>query len=96
MWHLSIKKEDNQLPELLPNLTFANFFRTYHIFSIDGTLRNNKSLYEFQHGFRSSKSCDIKLIYDLTRNYEKQTDVILMDIAKPFDTVPHNRLRLKL
>ena len=38
----------------------------------------------------------VKLIYDLTRNYEKQTEVILMDIAKPFDTVPHNRLRLKL
>jgi len=25
-----------------------------------------------------------------------QTDVILMDIAKAFDTVPHNRLRYKL
>ena len=64
-------------------------------------LENNQLLYEFQHGFRHNRSCETQLtsfINDLCKSYDsgKQTDVILMDIAKAFDTVPHNRLRHKL
>ena len=35
---------------------------------------------------------------DLTKCYDtgKQSDLIYMDIAKAFDTIPHNRLKLKL
>lgn len=64
-------------------------------------LENNKILNDFQHGFRYNRSCETQLtsfIDDLAKNYDmgKQTDVILMDIAKAFDKVPHNRLRHKL
>ena len=40
----------------------------------------------------------MSFVNDLAKSYDsgKQTDVILMDIAKAFDTVPHNRLRHKL
>jgi len=64
-------------------------------------LENNNILHESQHGFRHNRSCETQLISfinDLCKSYDsgKQTDVILMDIAKAFDTVPHNRLRHKL
>ena len=64
-------------------------------------LENNNLLYEYQHGFRHNRSCKTQLVLfinDLAKSYDngKQTDVILMDIAKAFDTVPHNRLKHKL
>ena len=64
-------------------------------------LENNNLLYEYQHGFRHNRSCETQLVLfinDLAKSYDngKQTDVILMDIAKAFDNVPHNRLRHKL
>ena len=65
-------------------------------------LENNYILYELQHGFRHNRSCETRLISfmnDVTKSYDhdgQQTDVILMDVAKAFDTVPHNRLRQKL
>ena len=64
-------------------------------------LENNNLLYEYQHDLRHNRSCETQLvsfINDLAKSYDngKQTDVILMDIAKAFDTVPHNRLRHKL
>ena len=42
--------------------------------------------------------CCLCIINDLTKSYNagQQNDVICMDIAKAFDTVPHNRLKLKL
>ena len=64
-------------------------------------LENNKILYDLQHGFRSSRSCETQLttfIHDLTlnNNNNKQTDIIIMDFAKAFDKVPHKRLQYKL
>ena len=40
----------------------------------------------------------ISFMNDVTKSYDhgQQTDVILMDVAKAFDTVPHNRLQQKL
>ena len=60
-------------------------------------LESNNTLYDLQHGFRSSRSCQTQLIsfiQELAKNnYDKiQTDVILMD----FDKVPHKRLLYKL
>jgi hypothetical protein len=61
----------------------------------------NSILTDKQHGFRSKHSCESQLILtvnDLARslNNKSQTDMIIMDFSKAFDTVPHNRLLLKL
>jgi hypothetical protein len=54
-----------------------------------------------QHGFRSNHSCESQLlltVHDLalSLNNKSQTDLAIMDFSKAFDTVPHNRLMLKL
>ena len=64
-------------------------------------LEDNNILYNLQHGFRSSRSCETQLatfIHDLTlnSNTNKQTDIVIMDFAKAFDKVPHKRLAYKL
>lgn len=64
-------------------------------------LENNNILYDKQHGFRPSRSCETQLatfIHDLTQNHNNntQTDIIIMDFAKAFDKVPHKRLQYKL
>ena len=64
-------------------------------------LEQNKILYDLQHGFRSSRSCETQLIsfiQELAKNNNSniQTDVIVMDFAKAFDKVPHKRLLYKL
>jgi predicted component of type VI protein secretion system len=58
---------------------------------------SNNILYDLQHGFRSSKSCETQLtsfIQELAKNNNDkiQTDVIVMDFAKAFDKDPHKRL----
>ena len=60
-------------------------------------LSEHDILVESQHGFRSGRSCEIQLvqfIHDLYENLDdahnrdhKQTDLIIMDFAKAFDTV---------
>ena len=64
-------------------------------------LENNSILYDLQHGFRKSRSCETQLIdfiHELNHinNRNKQTDLIIMDFAKAFDKVPHKRLLYKL
>ena len=54
-----------------------------------------------QHGFRTKHSCESQLLlttHDLLRSLDNniQTDIIIMDFSKAFDTVPHNRLLYKL
>lgn len=58
-------------------------------------------LFPNQHGFRKHHSCVTQLfefITDLHVNTHDnhQTDIIFIDLAKAFDTVPHSRLLLKL
>ena len=53
-------------------------------------LENSNILYDFQHGFRSSPSCETQLIsfvQDLARSADSntQTGIIIMDFAKAFD-----------
>ncbi|XP_065894722.1 uncharacterized protein [Dysidea avara] len=64
-------------------------------------LNSNNILIDTQHNFRSQHSCVtqlISLIEDLSYalDQQKQTDAILFDFAKAFDSVPHQRLLVKL
>jgi hypothetical protein len=63
--------------------------------------KTNNILYDLQHGFREKRSCETQLIGfvdDIYKNMntKKQTDIIIMDFAKAFDKVEHNRLCHKL
>ena len=58
-------------------------------------------LVNYQHGFLRGHSCEsqlITIVEHLARNSDhgKQTDVLLLDFSKAFDTVPHKRLLKKL
>ena len=58
-------------------------------------------LTSLNHGFRSGYSCETQLLItidDLVKNYDKgiQTDIAILDFSKAFDTVPHDKLLLKL
>ena len=64
-------------------------------------LEEHNILTDAQHGFRCMRSCETQLIatiQELTRELSegKQLDVILLDFAKAFNKVPHQRLLCKL
>ena len=64
-------------------------------------LAANNMLIDQQHGFRQRFSCETQLISAVNdwakcMNSRSQTDVILLDLSKAFDSVPHQRLLLKL
>ena len=70
----------------------------YH--SIMDHLNQNNILNENQHGFRSNHSCVTQLItltedISFALDHHKQTDIILLDFSKAFNTVPHQRLLTK-
>ena len=58
--------------------------------------QSHNILYDLQHGFRSSVSCETQLIqftHDLVTNMQSdaQTDVIVMDYSKAFEPCQTNR-----
>ena len=60
-------------------------------------LEEFKIVSDIQHGFRKSYSCEAQLpitLEDLAKNLDhgKQSDIILLDFAKAFDTVRDQRL----
>ena len=68
---------------------------------LDHYLSENKLLYEFQSGFRSSYSTDTCLIYltDIIKQEQDKgnyTGMVLLDLQKAFDTVDHQILLTKL
>ena len=68
----------------------------YHV-----SLRTEQHNNPLQHGFRSGHSCITQLltvIEELAKSLDdrKQVDVLFLDFAKAFDTVPHQHLLLKL
>ena len=66
-------------------------------------MMNNNFLSECQHGFINGRSCSTQLLAVLeiwTKILDVSSkhcvDAIYLDFAKAFDTIPHNRLMLKL
>ena len=64
-------------------------------------LNNNKILNNNQHGFRAQRSCEtqlIEFINDLHKSIDSKTqvDIVVMDFAKAFDKVSHDKLIYKL
>ena len=65
------------------------------------TFIRNGTISCHQHGFQDRCSCVSQLLeclQDWTLNYDDaiQTDIIYLDFAKSFNTVPHERLLIKL
>ena len=60
-------------------------------------LEKNTILTYLNHGFRPRNTAS-KTMHDLLRNNDKglQTDMVILDFAKAFDTVPHGKLLYKL
>jgi len=57
-------------------------------------LTTDNILKENQNGFITYHSCTTQLItltedIQYSLDHQKQVDIILLDFAKPFDTVPH-------
>ena len=68
-------------------------------------LDSNQVLVNYQHGFRKKLSRETQLICTVeeiarsaARSLDKgeETDLIIMDFSKAFDSVPHQRLLMKL
>ena len=65
-------------------------------------LEDHKVLTDFQHGFRSGRSCETQIVttfLDLAQMPNKkgsQIDIAVLDFSKAFDTVPHDGLLSKL
>jgi len=62
---------------------------------------NNNFLSDYQHGFIRGRSCTTKMLLVVDKLSEildqgGAVDTIYLDIAKAFDSVPHERLLLKL
>ena len=83
---------------MLPSLNIVDFIYLSHIAK---HLFTNDILINQQHGFRQNFSCETQLVSTINDwaksiNQRTQTDVILLDFSKAFDSVPHHRLLSKL
>ena len=72
-----------------------------HVLCHMAQLDKNNILSNSQHGFRVKHSCEsqlLSIVDSLARSLDnhKQIDVLILGFSKAFDTVPHQRLLLKL
>ena len=92
-------KASNYRPVSLTCVAFKLLEHIIHSYTMK-YLDSHKILTTAQHGFRSGHSCETQLIqtvhdFAYSLNNKTQTDVVIMDFSKAFDTVPHNWLLLK-
>ena len=78
--------------KMLEHIIFSNVMKHLSL---------HKILKNFQHGFREKHSCESQLLTtleDLCHNLDEkqQTDIMILDFAKAFDTVAHQRLLKKM
>ena len=64
-------------------------------------LDKHSILMDFQHGFRSKRSCESQLFItteNIARNRDnnQQVDMFILDFSKAFDTIPHKGQLKKL
>ena len=64
-------------------------------------LEHHKILTDCQHGFRARPSCERQLVticHELADSLDKnkQTGMVILDLSKAFDRVPHQHLLIKL
>ena len=90
----------NYRPISLTSLV-SKIFEKIVAFHITNYLECDNIFYDLQHGFRRYRSCETQLsslVHDLMANFDHgiQTDLVLMDLSKAFDRVPHERLLYKL
>ena len=69
--------------------------------NITAFLNDHDKLKTTQHGFRLNHSCQTQLLETLYQwagsvDNRKSTDAIFLDFSKAFDSVPHQRLLMKL
>ena len=89
--------------QMISNLTaFTSITVSLMVYDqVYSTLLKNKTISCHQHGFQDKCSCVTQLLeclQDWTINFDQniQTDIVYLDFAKAFDTVPHQRLLIKL
>ena len=78
--------------KLLEHIIFTNIMKH---------LQEHNILVHFQHGFRAGHSCESQLVTTVddlakTIDVKGQSDLLILDFSKAFDTVPHQRLLHKL
>ena len=91
---------ENYWPVSLTSVLCKRFVHIFCKHLLDN-LEKNKILTNLNHGFILGYSCETQLLtkmHDLLRNNDKglQTNRVILDFSKAFDTVPHGKLLHKL
>ena len=94
--HLAV----NYRPVSLTSITCKLMEHIMHSQVMDH-LDEHSILCDIQHDFRSKRSCETQLIITIEEIARKlvtgeQVDIILLDVSKAFDKVPHRRLLHRL
>ncbi len=90
----------NYRPINLTSVVVKTFERIIHN-ELSAFLSENNLLSPSQHGFRPNHSCQTQLLeatkdWFTTLHNKARVHIIFLDFSKAFDTVPHERLLIKL